>query len=656
VTIDKQYNDTVTGNYTFRFEYPESYLIDTSFDVVSFGEQTFGYEDQDELTIYPGTIKFTLTDFNWNNFKWFKKSMDDEGLENSSSTDIRYYFPMSVEIFSDTENLGKFFITETEQNLEEYTLDILVTTGYDRLKRINVNNPYLMMKFESLGFFKAERLAKVIPTNANQLGEFTEFNIQILGGHIAKAFGGISPLGYCSSNIGQEMDTIAKQRFGFTVRPYPGAGGSGSSPQYSCINATLMTVDDINPEHVNEEVSNNSDVLHLGIPYNSIDVISGNLKVIDFITTCLKIINPDITPEIVHDLKFGNESTSTEVDIKGIWISRPYDLIFGRTIIMQRNFYDTYVARMENFFDTDLTFANEHALDPTDNDPSHQGRSPLMDTEPVLINKDANWIAWDISGAGMNGAQNKSITESIKDFCKGFFMGVDFKKYDKVILYKRGFRDPGFPNPFGDGADINSTNIMSLRQRHVNNRKRYVEIGWLDNQQRARIGNITNNDEEILSYDVKYSAQKGKYITVRLLGGATVTGTSTIVNASGGIVPSNLIGAGTALATIQTNNQGNVYFKESNGTTIRFVTVVKDSRISFTGSLLDYICKVEYTTKKENRPNYDIEVDGINWEVNKVYDMIPPDIYGVPATKVRPTEVSINRENGTTKITAIEVI
>jgi len=652
VELTKTYT-TITGTYSFLFNFPDTYNIYTGFDIVSMGEQTFGYEDQDELSIFPGTLKFTLTDFEWKNFIWFKKSLDEEGLKNTTSTDVQYYFPISVKVTSETENLGTFFITDAEQNLEDYTLDILVTNGYDRLNRISVNNPYILMKMENLGYLKSERLRNITYGGGWRSGAVPEslfgnpdISVTVVGSHLAKAFGEISPFGYINDSSSHSLAT--RQRYGFTMRQVP---FYANSPKSKMINATLL-----DPLSVPQENIGNKEVdfgINKKVPYDAIDPMVGKLKIKDFILACLKIINPNVTLEINNNLKFGNQDTPTEVGIQDLFINRPYRLIFGRSVILQRTFYETNCSAWGeiNCFASDLT------LNPGgDGEPGSAGASK-MSTTPVLIHKDDYWIAWDVSGAEVEGAQDKSVSATLKDFCKSFFSGLDYKSYEKVVFYKRGFQVPGIPNPFGDGDGFGESNLISLRKRYVKNIKKFVKVSWLNHRQSASIGNVTQNEEEVLSYDVKYSAQKGIVYTIHLQG-IGYSGGVPIISPDGSITPSGNIGMfGAGLATIKSLTQGNVYFKTGSVNILYYVTVVKDSVINYSGTLLDYICKVEYETRKNNRPNYDIEAWGLDYKMDTIYQINPNSSNNFDEIKkVRPTEIVLNREKNTTKITAIEVL
>lgn len=608
--VNKEYN-TVTGNYRFEFNIPNNYAFDTSFEVVSLGEQTFGYEDQDELSIYPGTIKFTITDFNWNNFPSFKRSKDEEGF---SPPDIEiplqgyYYFPITIVVYQDSAKIGKYTIADVEQNYDDYQLVLTISSGVEKLKSVNVNNPYLVRRLQSKSYLKPEAIRLMHKSDGEWFGN--EANVDLAGafGEI-REYSGITGLGFTAWETGTN---VYQMHVAFDD-PYSYA-------------STFVASSDLISKRVSKQI--------------------GQMKAIGFIEACVQLINPNCQVTVDHNVRFGNESTSTTKAIEDIWISKIYRLIFGRVVVLRKSFYNLYINKSHPFLrNIDVENQGDPEI-PLIADPNDPG-GIAMQVTPELIWDDDNYIAWDISGAGCDGQQNKAVSEVLRDFCKSFYSGIDYKNMEQVTFYKRGFKAPGIPNPFGDGDGFSVGNLINLQKRTVVNRKLYVNIAYLSNGIVATKGRFTPYEEEVLNYDLKYSAQKGTSYSVSISG---FSGATSFASSTGNIIS----GPGSYIQS-SAPDQGNIFFYD--GDTVRYATKVVDSQVPSENKLNAWIAYCEYNTRKANRPNYDIELWGIDYTMNTIYS-VNPDGTSNPddIKKVRPTEIVIDRERNTTKITAIEVI
>lgn len=611
MTFYKEHN-TITGRYIFIFDVPNNYGLSTDFDIVTFNEQSFGYEDQDELSIYPSTIKFTITDFNWQNFLKFKRSKDEESF---SPPNIEiplqgyYYFPIKITVYLEQAVLGKYIIADVEQNYEDYTLDLTISSGVEKLKTLNVNNPYFVRRLQSAGYLKPEAIRLMHKSDGEWFSN--EANVDLAG-----AFG--------------------------EIREYSGITGLGFTAYETGTNVYQMHVAFDDPYSYGSLITASSALIS-----NRVSKQIGQMKALGFIQACAQLINPDCQVRLDNNLRFGNEDTSTTKDMNDIWVTKIYRLIFGRVVVLRKSFYNLYINKSHPFLrhiDVQNQSDPEIPLIPDENNLY----DVAMQVQPELIWDDDNYIAWDISGAGCDGSQNKAISETLKDFCKSFYSGIDYKNLEEVVFYKRGLKVPGTPNPFGDGDGFGEGNLISLRKRNVVNRKTYVNISYLDSSITATKGRFSPYEEELLSYDLKYSAQKGSNYTVAISG---FGGLTSFGSPNGGIIS----GAGSYIQS-SAPDQGNIFFYDT-GDTIRYATKIIDSQVPSENKLNSWVAYCEYETRKNNRPNYDIEAWGLDYKMDTIYQINPNSSNNFDEIKkVRPTEIVLNREKNTTKITAIEVL
>lgn len=601
-TLTKTY-ETITGYYKFIFEYP--YPLNTGFDIVSLGEQSFGYEDQDEISIFPATFKFTITDFDWLNFPHFKKAIDNTVLTSPDGSRGAFYFPITVTIYNGEQKVGRYAIDDVERNYEDYTLEITLSSGIEKLKEINVNNPYLVRRLQAVGHLKPEEMRLMRKNNDD------EWYSQFVGSDLAGAFG--------------------------EIKEYSGVTGLGFTAWQTGTNVFQMHVSPDDPFSYGSSIVGNPAIA------TRVTKMIGQMKAMDFIKECAALINPDIQLTIDNNIRFGNRSTSLTAKIEDIWITKIYRLIFGRVVVLRKSFYNLYINKANPFLrNIDVSNNGIPSIEPDENNP--YGIAMVM--TPTKIWDDENYIAWELTGYGFNGTGDKSISGSLKDFCKSFLSGLDFQDLDKAIFYKRTYQQEGFPNPFGDGDGFGEGNIISLRKRTVSNRKEYVKISYLGGAIIAERGRFTPYEDRRLEYDLKYSAQEGSSYTVSISG---FSGGISFPGSAGQIVsgPGSYIQASAP-------DQGNIFYFE--GDTVRYATKVIDSKVPDETKLNRWVAACEYANKKENRPNYDITAYGIDYAVNKVYQISNPDGTANELTKVRPTEVRINRETNQTQITAIEVL
>jgi hypothetical protein len=551
--ITKRSSSTV-GEFEFIFSVPDTLYLDTTFEIVDFGPFGDGGETEDDLTVYPSAVKITISDFEWKNFNKF-----DSQVKAWRFNQGRLEIDTTITVKYNGQFLGKYIITDVEQNLEEFTLDITITSGSYLLKEIRIDNPYLIKKLQSLGFLEPEVLKNSAGVDFQgwAFGEIAEFFRQTLAGFVITGL----------DENGNEK-TVLRLSFA-DVASYP---------------------------------------VNTNVPANVIEKQTGKLKIIDFIKECLKVLNPDVNFKVKHDWTFGTHNKKLE----DLWAYQVYRSIFGRVVIISRAVYNT--------LHPDIWY------------------SQALRDAAELIWRDDTYVAWRINSVvgPVEGIQSRTIMDAIKIFCSNFNSTIYFKDFNNVIFYKRSaYIDPGFPNPFGGGDGLSNVNIKNIQRRHEDNQKKYIEITWQNNKQRAFRGEIdvsaANPEETQLRYPVMFSAAQGTTINIIIPGIGGLSGSSIVVMT----LPAN----------------GNLFYIHENKR--YYAITVKDPSFPGLNKLIEILAESEYQLRKNARPKYDIEAAGFNFDYDAFYTIYYNE---TEIVKARPIAIEKDPKTYLSNLTMIKVL
>lgn len=526
------------GSDKFEFIFNDLFPSFNDFDILSVSELCYGYDDNDELSIFPSSVKIEVSDFDWNNYHKF---LDNKPFFANG----HYNLVNSIEIKYNNSSLGVFIIDSVEQNVSDYCLTITLTSACEYFKKLRIDNPYLIIRLMQLGHLEPELLrvwngSTYEPTNGY-------------------AFGGIAHY-YPNSPIPK----------GFLIKPY-----SNSDPR-GVIELWVF------------------ETLVQGDPNESMKI--GSCSIYDLMLESLKLLNPSISLEIIHNWTFGSHNKS----ITDLYIYDIYKYVFGRILIIGKNVWDS--------------------LHP------NKWSNPSLSNICEQVFEDENYIVFKVNYPNTRypGMSSRLISDFWKLLCKNFYAIVLFKDINNVIFSKKGLYNQ---------IQLSHNDILkdSFKVTSEINKKSYVCINWQNSQYATRGSQSADNSDNI-SYEIIFSASAPYVATIVIPG-----------------LP-GWHGSYSQILTLPAN--GNLFYYHNDN--VYFAVQVYDSGyLSNINQLVELIAESEYMLNYHNRSKIEIALDGLSYDYNKIYTYY---LAFNQYLKFRPITLKKNYIENKTEISAIETI
>jgi len=158
-----------SGFIEFKLYYEESIAGElTPFEILNIGELNYGYDNENnvDIAIYPSNISFTIDDFNGDNFSILSDIMSSY----SATYPFNFGEVLTLEILVNGSRMFKGILDELESDSDNFELSLKFVDGVNKLKDINIGNPYVLNWLHRNGLLTRKTLTSGLTPYAYSYG------------------------------------------------------------------------------------------------------------------------------------------------------------------------------------------------------------------------------------------------------------------------------------------------------------------------------------------------------------------------------------------------------------------------------------------------------------------------------------------------------
>lgn len=144
--------DVAAGKVEFKFTFANTLAAIDDFDILKLSPLQEGYDNNEntEIAVFPSNIDITIDDFTGDNYNNVKTLM--ESYTQNYPFNWKYLFSLEMKLNDEPYFTG--FLDELQSNKNERELVLKFVDGVNKLKDVNIGNPYFLRYLSDAGVIK----------------------------------------------------------------------------------------------------------------------------------------------------------------------------------------------------------------------------------------------------------------------------------------------------------------------------------------------------------------------------------------------------------------------------------------------------------------------------------------------------------------------